>query len=32
MLKLEVSQYKNSIFQLNYMIYEKSYDTKLFTR
>ena len=30
MLKLEKSQYVNSIFQLNYTKYEKSYDAKLF--
>ena len=31
MLKLEKSQYLNSILQLNYTKYEKSYDTKWFT-
>ena len=32
MLKLEKSQYLNSIFQLNYTKYEKKlYDTKLLT-
>ena len=31
MLKLDKSQYLNSIFQLNYTKYEKSYGTKLFT-
>ena len=31
MLKLEKSQFINSIFQLNYTRYKKRYHTKLFT-